>query len=398
MSLIVQKFGGSSVATEEKIRLVARRIVETRRAGHDVVAVVSAMGKTTSELLGLATRLARNPARRELDMLLSAGERISMSLLSMTVQQMGETAISLTGPQSGILTSDNHFNARISAVRPDRVRREIARGKIVVVAGYQGVNSRGEVTTLGRGGSDTTAVALAAALGAERCDINSDVDGVFSADPRIVKSAECIAALSHEEMLGLARHGAKVLNARAVDYAWQHNLDIRARCTFNDKAGTLICSREECNSGGVTGVASHPDILWVQVRDADRLDEVRTALDRVDIFLERIADDQRHLLVSAKDIADPANFQQELQARFGAAVEVRTGLASVSAIGLGVGGNMKPLHRATNELQKASIVTHAGFNGGHALTCVVDAATADDALRRLHYQFVEQAADAKEVA
>ena len=166
MSIVVQKYGGTSVATEERLRLVARKVIAARKAGHDVVVVVSAMGNTTSDLLDLATNLAPQPARRELDMLLSAGERISMSLLSMAIQQMGQSAISLTGPQAGIRTTNTHFNARITDVRPDRVLRELERGKVVVIAGYQGVNAKGEVTTLGRGGSDTTAVAIAAAVNA----------------------------------------------------------------------------------------------------------------------------------------------------------------------------------------------------------------------------------------
>ncbi|HET7370612.1 MAG TPA: aspartate kinase [Gammaproteobacteria bacterium] len=232
MAIIVQKFGGSSVATGDKLRHVAGKIAATRRQGHDVVAVVSAMGNTTTELLDLASQLSTEPGPRELDMLLSSGERISMSLLSMAIEQLGESAISLTGPQSGIRTTARHYDARIEAVHPDRIRAEFGRGRVVVVAGFQGETPDGEVATLGRGGSDTTAVALAAALNAERCEIYSDVDGIYSADPRIVDGANRLQTIGYEEMQELARHGAKVLNPRAVTYAAKRNVTIHARSTF----------------------------------------------------------------------------------------------------------------------------------------------------------------------
>src|SRR5690349_10534786 len=205
--------------------------MQTRRQGHDVVVVVSAMGDTTDDLLALAKQVAPNPDRRELDMLLTAGERIAMALLSMAIRERGGEAISFTGSQSGIITNDRHVDARIIEVRPFRVQDELARGKIVVIAGYQGVSYRKEVTTLGRGGSDTTAVAMAAALGAEWCEICSDVDGVYTADPRLVPAAQRIGALTYEETQELADAGAKVLNAQAVDVAEEHGIAIHARET-----------------------------------------------------------------------------------------------------------------------------------------------------------------------
>src|SRR5262245_36676264 len=209
MAVIVQKYGGSSVADLGKLKRVAERVMETRELGHHVVVVVSAMGDTTDDLLGMAKKISANPHRRELDMLLSAGERISMALLSLAIQELGGDAISFTGSQSGIITNDRHVDARIIEVRPFRVQDELARGKIVVVAGYQGVSYRKEVTTLGRGGSDTTAVAMAAALDAEFCEICSDVDGVYSADPRVVSAARRIGTLSYEETQEMAEAGAK---------------------------------------------------------------------------------------------------------------------------------------------------------------------------------------------
>src|SRR5436853_4078516 len=231
MSVIVQKYGGSSVADVTRIKRVAERVMRTKQAGDDVVVVVSAMGDTTDELLTLAREVSANPARRELDMLLSAGERISMALLTMAIRELGGEAISFTGSQSGIITNDRHIDARIIEVRPFRVQDELARGKIVVIAGYQGVSYRREVTTLGRGGSDTTAVAMAAALKAEFCEICSDVDGVYTADPRVVSAARRIGALPYEETQELAESGARVLNAQAVEFAKEKGIAIFARAT-----------------------------------------------------------------------------------------------------------------------------------------------------------------------
>ena len=237
MAIVVQKYGGSSVADLAKLSRVADWVVASKRAGHSVVVVVSAMGKTTDELLGLAHRAAESagpgkaPARRELDMLLSVGERTSMALLSIAVQARGEAAISLTGSQSGIITNDRHFDARIIEVRPHRIEDELYHGKIVIVAGYQGMSYRREITTLGRGGSDTTAVALAAALSAERCEIYSDVDGVYSADPRNVPDARHLPELDFTTMQEMAESGAKVLHARAVEWAKRQNIAIHARKT-----------------------------------------------------------------------------------------------------------------------------------------------------------------------
>ena len=228
MPVVVQKYGGSSVADVTRIQQVAQRIMRTKAAGYDVAVVVSAMGDTTDELLALARKVSANPDRRELDMLLSAGERISMALLTMAIRELGGDAISFTGSQSGIITNDRHVDARIVEVRPFRVQDELARGRVVVIAGYQGVSYRREVTTLGRGGSDTTAVAMAAALGAEWCEICSDVDGVYTADPRVVPGAERVDTLTYEETQELAESGAKVLNAQAVEFAKEKGIAIYA--------------------------------------------------------------------------------------------------------------------------------------------------------------------------
>ena len=231
--------------------------MRTRRAGHDVVVVVSAMGDTTDELLALAKQVSPNPDRRELDMLLTAGERISMALLSMAIRELGGDAISFTGSQSGIITNDRHVDARIIEVRPFRVQDELARGKIVVIAGYQGVSYRREVTTLGRGGSDTTAVAMAAALGAEYCEICSDVDGVYTADPRVVPAARRIGTLSYEETQELAESGAKVLNAQAVEFAKEQGIAIYARATSVAAAGRRSVGRRHRRAAPSAAHAGH---------------------------------------------------------------------------------------------------------------------------------------------
>ncbi|MBN7794620.1 aspartate kinase [Microbacterium esteraromaticum] len=241
MALIVQKYGGSSVADAESIKRVAKRIVDTRRAGHDVVVAVSAMGDTTDELLDLANQVAPIPAPRELDMLLSSGERISMALLAMTIHSMGFEARSFTGSQAGMITDSHHGKARIVDVTPVRLREALDEGAIVIVAGFQGFNrDTRDITTLGRGGSDTTAVALAAALNADVCEIYSDVDGIYTADPRVIPRARKLDTISSEEMLELAANGAKVLYIRAVEYARRHGVLIHARSTFSSAEGTYV--------------------------------------------------------------------------------------------------------------------------------------------------------------
>jgi aspartate kinase len=259
MSLIVQKFGGSSVADAESIKRVAKRIVETRKAGNQVVVAVSAMGDTTDELVDLAHEVTPFPDPRELDMLLTTGERISMALLAMAIKSMGVDARSYTGSQAGMITDAQHGAARIVDVTPVRLREALDEGAIAIVAGFQGFNrdSR-DITTLGRGGSDTTAVALAAALGADVCEIYTDVDGVFTADPRVVPKAHKLTRVTSEEMLELAASGAKVLHIRAVEYARRHGVTMHVRSSFNNNEGTWVVSGEEGSTMEepiITGVA-----------------------------------------------------------------------------------------------------------------------------------------------
>ncbi|MER5938393.1 aspartate kinase [Streptomyces sp. NPDC001928] len=276
MGLVVQKYGGSSVADAEGIKRVAKRIVEAKKNGHQVVAVVSAMGDTTDELIDLAEQVSPIPAGRELDMLLTAGERISMALLAMAIKNLGHSAQSFTGSQAGVITDSVHNKARIIDVTPGRIRTSVDEGNIAIVAGFQGVSQDSkDITTLGRGGSDTTAVALAAALDAEVCEIYTDVDGVFTADPRVVKKAKKIDWISFEDMLELAASGSKVLLHRCVEYARRYNIPIHVRSSFSGLQGTWVSSEpiegikqvEQAIISGVAHDTSEAKVTVVGVPD-----------------------------------------------------------------------------------------------------------------------------------
>src|SRR5262249_11374944 len=337
MAIVVQKYGGSSVADVNKLRRVAERVMRARSEGHDVVVVVSAMGDTTDELLALAKSVSANPDRRELDMLLSAGERISMALLSMAIRELGGEAISFTGSQSGIITNDRHVDARIVEVRPFRVEDELARGRVVVIAGYQGVSYRREVTTLGRGGSDTTAVAMAAALGAEYCEICSDVDGVYTADPRIVSDARRIGTLSYEETQELAEAGAKVLNAQAVEFAKEKGIAIYARATASplpgdDPAadGTVVRKYPPRMPGPVVGVASERDVLLLESKAP--VAEVLSMLDAHGAAGKQLHlnGDRLEMVLPRENLHDEARLRNVLASTFGDSVQLTDELGAVS--------------------------------------------------------------------
>jgi len=255
VTIVVQKYGGSSVSDVGKIGRVADAVVATRQAGHDVVVVVSAMGKATDQLLALAREVDETPPRRELDMLLTTGERVTMALLSMAIQKRGEAAISFTGSQSGIITNDRHFDAKIIEVRPHRIEDELARGKIVIIAGYQGMSYKREITTLGRGGSDTTALAMAAALGAVRAEIYSDVDGVYSADPRVVPDATHLPELGYDQMQAMSEAGAKVLHSGAVTFARKAGITIHARQSFTPGRETRVSADDHPGARAVVGLS-----------------------------------------------------------------------------------------------------------------------------------------------
>jgi aspartate kinase len=400
MAIVVQKYGGSSVADVAKLRLVAERVMRTSRLGHDVVVVVSAMGDTTDELLAMAKQVSPTPERRELDMLLTAGERISMALLSIAIRELGGDAISFTGSQSGIITNDRHVDARIIEVRPFRVQDELSRGKIVVIAGFQGVSYRREVTTLGRGGSDTTAVAMAAALDAEYCEICSDVDGVYSADPRVVPAARRIGTLSYEETQEMAESGAKVLNAQAVEFAKERGIAIYARATKSQLPGadpsadgTVVRKNPPRTPGTVVGVASERDVLVIE-SDAPAGDLLQ-ALDEHHVAGKQlhVSTDTAHatLLISRENLHGEESVQRMLYARFGDRIRFSGGLGAVSAIGAGINATYANVRAGLAVLQSADIACRGLSTSSFRITWMVPGADVDRSARALHARFVETA-------
>jgi len=401
MSVVVQKYGGSSVATPEKIRAVAARVARTRAQGRAVCVVVSAMGDTTDELLALARRVSDRPARRELDMLLTAGERISMALLSMALNDLGVDAISFTGSQCGIITNDAHANARIVEVRPYRVQDELERGRTVIVAGYQGVSYRKEVTTLGRGGSDTTAVALAAALGAEYCEICSDVDGVYSADPRVVPEARRLAELSYEEMQALADAGARVLNAQAVEFARAKGIAIYAKATFSDGAGTVVRSEPMVRLDAppapcrCTAVAGADDVVVLRLDDATttRTSELMELLDARGVSARQMfLDGGRLALVVSKENAHHLDAAaDEIASRFGRLAVLDTGTGSAACVGAGMNATGANLRRALEALSREGIEVRGVAAGADRVDFLVPRDRVARAQQVLHAELIERA-------
>jgi aspartate kinase len=382
------------VADVARIQRVADRVAAAKAGGRDVVVVVSAMGDTTDELLALARQVSDAPARRELDMLLSAGERISMALLSMALNARQVPAVSFTGSQSGIVTNDAHTAARIVEVRPYRVQDELARGRVVIVAGYQGVSYKKEVTTLGRGGSDTTAVALAAALEAD-CEIYSDVDGVYSADPRVVPDARRLAALSYEEMQELAEAGARVLNAQAVEFAKEKGIAIYARATHGGGGETVIRRFPPRTPGRVVGVASERGLVRLRTRggvpalaELVALLEAHGAAGKQVHFDAGSAQGDASLLLALENLHDFARLRQALRARVEPAITVDEDLAAVSAIGAGINAQGHNLQRALATLSALGIVVAGVSTSSFRITALVPVARLDEAVRAWHAALV----------
>jgi aspartate kinase len=401
MPVVVQKYGGSSVADVTRIQQVAQRIMRTKAAGYDVAVVVSAMGHTTDELLALARKVSANPDRRELDMLLSAGERISMALLTMAIRELGNDAISFTGSQSGIITNDRHVDARIVEVRPFRVQDELARGRVVVIAGYQGVSYRREVTTLGRGGSDTTAVAMAAALGAEWCEICSDVDGVYTADPRVVPGAKRVDTLTYEETQELAESGAKVLNAQAVEFAKDKGIAIYARATASalpgsdpSSDGTVVRRDAPRMPGTVAGVASERDILVLQANaDATRvialLGQSGVSGKQLHVAAFGGRADGTTLVISRENLHNEDRLRRDMSAAFGDEAQIIDGLGAVSIVGTGINATYENVRRGATCLAENGVATFGVATSSFRATWLVKRDRLDDAVRQLHAIFIE---------
>jgi aspartate kinase len=389
-SIVVQKYGGSSVADVDRLRQVASRVARTVEQGHRVVVVISAMGKTTDELLGLARAVAPDPPRRELDMLLTAGERISASLLAMAVIGMGHDAVSFTGSQCGILTNDRHADARIIEVRPYRVQDELERGRVVVIAGFQGVSYRREITTLGRGGSDTTAVAMAAALSAEYCEICSDVDGVYTADPRVVANPQHLPRISYAEMQELAVHGAKVLNAQAVEFARRAGIVIYARATAGSDRQTLVVG-EASGNGRAVGVAGMRDLVCVHGDGgaAQLVGLVKALEDHQTVALRaRLHEGQPVLMISRANCHDMGRLRSRLE-RAGGMVWFEEGLEAASVVGEGLGECPGQLALALEIAEKLKLPLHSVDTSPMRLTLFLRPGRLEEAQRALHQAFIE---------
>ena len=363
MKLIVQKYGGSSVADVDKLKRIASMIAAVKKQGIDVVVVVSAMGKTTNQLIEMAKAISPNPPRREMDMLLSTGERTSMALLCIALHEEGIESISLTGSQAGIITNDRHNDARVIEVRPVRVLDELDKGKVVVIGGFQGVSYKRDITTLGRGGSDTSAVALAAALNAERCEIYSDVDGVYTTDPNIVKDAKHLPEISYQQIQEMAEAGAKVLNAQAVQFAKEAKIALFARDTFNPGKETIIKDVSKKELTGVLAVVYEKEIVRVFVHDADKIGWVLNYLEEQQIPIKEfqvsgIAGDKGYkcsFIISTSSLYNWDKVKEAMEDKLRDGIYVNESLAALSIIGEGFSRNNDALNNTMKLLDKHGI-------------------------------------------
>lgn len=400
MAVIVQKYGGTSVGTPERIRAVAERLVSASEAGNRLVAVVSAMGDVTDELVSLAAQINPEPPEREMDMLLATGEQVSIALLAMAIHALGHEAISFTGPQVGIVTDHGHTKAKILEVRADRVRAALAEGRIVIVAGFQGMTDDGHITTLGRGGSDTTAVAVAAGIGADVCEIYTDVDGVYTADPRVVSDARKIDEISYEEMLELAASGAGVLNLRSVEFARNHGVVIHCRSSFTGVPGTIVKEADaSMEQAIISGVAHDTSEAKVTIRDlpdrpgvaASVFTKLAEANVNVDMIIQNVSEagttdisftTPKADLIRARRAADA--IVDELGAREWLVDE---SIAKVSLVGAGMKTHPGVAAQMFRALAAAGVNIDLIATSTIRITCVVQASQVDEAVRALHSSF-----------
>ncbi|MCX7045088.1 MAG: aspartate kinase [Candidatus Sumerlaeota bacterium] len=397
MALIVQKFGGSSVADTKLIRNVAHKVIREQDKGNQVVVVVSAMGKTTDKLLSLARELSENPDPRELDMLASTGEQVSIALLAIALHAQGRKAISLTGPQVGIITDDSHSNARISSINDERLRRALDEGNNVIVAGFQGMTEDGEITTLGRGGSDTTAVALAAILKADRCDIYTDVDGVYTADPRIVKNARKLDEITYDEMLELATLGAKVLHNRSVEFAKRYNVPLQVLNSFNDHPGTMVVKEtkkmEDIVVSGVAYNRAEAKVSIIGVPDrpgvaADIFGALSEAGIVVDIIIQNVSHSGLNdisFTVARGDLKKTLGVIDAAAKKIGAqAIESNPGIAKVSVVGAGMQSHTGVAARMFRALASKGINILSISTSEIKISCVINEQDVDAAVQVIH--------------
>jgi aspartate kinase len=398
---VVMKFGGTSVADAERLKRAARRIVAKREDGTRVVAVLSARGKETDALIAAANEVSPNPDPREMDMLLSTGERVSCALCAMAINDLGHRAISLTGSQAGIVTDTSHTKARILEVRADRIRDALAEDSIVLVAGFQGVSTARDVTTLGRGGSDTTAVALAAAIGAEICEIYTDVDGVFSADPRIVPDARKLPAVSFEEMLEMSSSGAGVLQLRSVEYARNHGVKIHCRSSFNDRPGTVVLGEQETMEHPLITAVTHstgearvtlmgvPDTPGIAGRVTTALADANVNIDMI-IQNEPVSEGQRadmSFTVPRDDIPTAQAAIGPIADELGIEVATDPAMGKVSIVGAGMKSHPGVAAKVFTTLGENEINIEMISTSPIRISCVVPGDRVPDAVRALHSAF-----------
>ena len=400
MALIVQKYGGSSVADAERIKNVARRVAKTKDEGNQVVVVVSAMGDTTDELIKLAYQMSEQPSDREFDVLLSTGEIISSTLLAMALGTLGHRAISLTGAQAGIHTDSSYSRARILRVDTKRVISELKKGNIVIVAGFQGVSGRRDITTLGRGGSDTTAVALAASLRAEMCQIYTDVEGVYTADPRLVPQAKRLRKVSYEEMLELATYGARVVHNRAVELGWLYNVPVLVASSFNDSPGTMICKEASMEiKNKVSGIAHDTNVAKITVVGVPDHPGIAAAifepLTRANISVDTIVQNASinsitdlTFTVARSDLLKTMSIVEPVAKSVGAKQCVTDAkLAKVSVVGTGMQNTPGYAARMFRALHQHGINIQLITTSEIRITCIISEDKITDAVRALHQAF-----------
>lgn len=398
MSIIVQKFGGSSVADIEKINKIAAMIAEVKKQGYDVAVVVSAMGKTTNSLIEMAKSISDNPPKREMDMLLSTGERITMSLLCIALNKLGVEAISLTGSQAGIITNDRHNDARVIEVRPFRVQDEMANGKVVVVGGFQGVSYKKDVTTLGRGGSDTSAVALAAALNAERCEIYSDVDGVYTTDPSVVKEAKHLPEISYQQMQEMSMAGAKVLNSQAVQFAKEANIAIYARSTFLPGKETIVRKLAPGTTKGIKSVVYENDIVRISLFHIEKNFDLLMKLfedkqvkmkefNAVETKDESITS-KASFVLSYKNIFGWEKLKSELETGFKNEIKIEFSYGAVSLIGESVNEDNNLLIETINLLKENEIKVFGITTTSFRISLLVNEELVKKSVQVLHKKWI----------
>ncbi len=400
-NIVVQKFGGTSVGNAERIMNVAKRVIETKKAGNKVVVVVSAMGDTTDDLIDMAYSVSIRPSNREMDMLLTTGEQISISMLAMAIHSLDEDAISLTGPQAGIKTTDVHKNARIDRIDTERLTKELDEHGIVIVAGFQGLDSTGDLTTLGRGGSDTSAVALACALEADRCEIFTDVDGVYTTDPRIVPEASKIDKISYDEMLELASLGAGVLHPRSVELARKYNLPMVVRSSLNNNPGTEVVEVSALEKAIVSGVTKDDNIVKISVLEVpDRPGiafQLFSALAKNNVFFDMIIQNvtQRNVnditfTVAADDLNDALEVTSRVSEEMGAKkVIYDESVVKVSIVGTGIAGSADIASAFFQTLSDLGINIEMISTSEIKISCIIEQEKGEEALKALHKRFCE---------